>query len=106
MTPHELALKMNVSDGTISQYRKKDGNDPKIGRVAQIANILQVNPVWLLGFNGVEPDYLPMFRKGTQEDIDVMNGYQTADERTKDNICAILGIKRANTDSGLSKVAN
>lgn len=103
MTPHELAVAMNVTDGTISQYRKTDGSDPKIERVAKIAEILQVNPVWLLGFSGVDPDYPPCFRKATQEDVDVINGYISADDKTKDNICAILGVKRANIGSRLSK---
>lgn len=103
--PHDLAVKMGVTDGTISQYRKEDGIDPKIDRVAIISNILQVNPVWLLGYS-VPMIFEPQLRKPTQEETDLLSAYADASDEKKDIICGILGIKRANTDSDLSKVAN
>ena len=103
--PHDLAVKMGVTDGTISQYRKEDGIDPKIDRVAIIANILQVNPVWLLGYS-VPMIFEPKLRNPTQEEQDVLAAYLDASDEKKDIICGILGIKRANSDSDLSKVAN
>lgn len=104
MKPHELAVKMGVSDGTISQYRKEDGIDPKIDRVAIIANILQVNPVWLLGYS-VPMILEPQLRKPTQEELDIIERYNESDESTKKAVCAILGLTRSNTDSDLLKAA-
>lgn len=98
MRPHELAVKMGVTDGTISQYRDENGIDPKIDRVAIISNILQVNPVWLLGYS-VPMIFEPKLRNPTQEELDVLSAYLDASEEKKEIICGILGIKRANTDS-------
>ena len=103
MTPHELAVKMNVTDGTISQYRKEDGIDPKIDRVSLIAKILQINPVWLLGYS-VPMLFEPKLRNPSQEELDLLSAYLNASEEKKDIICSILGIKRANIDSNSLEV--
>lgn len=103
MTPHELAVKMGVTDGTISQYRKEDGIDPKIDRVAIIANILQINPVWLLGYS-VPMTFEPKLRKPTQEELDILSAYLSASEEKKNIICDILGVKREKSDSNSLEV--
>ena len=103
MTPHELAVKMGVTDGTISQYRKEDGIDPKIDRVAIIANILQINPVWLLGYS-VPMTFEPKLRKPTQEELDILSAYLSASEEKKNIICDILGVKMEKSDSNSLEV--
>lgn len=46
--PVELAEKLGVTEGTISQYRKGT-TKAKSDRLYEIALILEVNPVWLMG---------------------------------------------------------
>lgn len=99
----DLARKTGFSENTISQYRKS--TTPDIERVADLANALQVNPVWLLGYN-VEPYYDPDVRGLSKEETAVLYAYDNADEITQGNICAILGIKKQNTPLQSSKVAN
>lgn len=99
----DLARKTGFSENTISQYRKS--TTPEIERVADLANALQVNPVWLLGYN-VEPYYDPDVRGLSKEETAVLYAYDNADEITQGNICAILGIKKQNTHSQSSKAAS
>lgn len=99
----DLARKTGFSENTISQYRKS--TTPDIERVADLANALQVNPVWLLGYN-VEPYYDPDVRGLSKEETAVLYAYDNADEITQGNICAILGIKKQNTPLQSSKAAN
>ena len=96
---------MGVSDGTISQYRDENGIDPKIDRVAKISNILQVNPVWLLGYS-VPMEFEPRFRKPTQEELDLISAYHDLSEDQKDVIRGALNLDKKNTPSDLSKAAN
>lgn len=103
MKPVELARKTGFSENTISQYRKS--TTPEIERVADLANALQVNPVWLLGYN-VEPYYDPDVRGLSKEETAVLYAYDNADEITQGNICAILGIKKQDTHSQSSKAAS
>ena len=46
--PVELAEKLGVTEGTISQYRKGI-TKPKSDRLYEMAQILDVDPVWLMG---------------------------------------------------------
>lgn len=46
----DLANSLGISQSTISQYRS-GYSTPKKDRMLEIANILNVNPSWLLGFN-------------------------------------------------------
>ena len=93
MRPHDLAIEMGVTDGTISQYRDENGIDPKIDRVAKISNILQVNPVWLLGYS-VPMEFEPRFRKPTQEELDLISAYHDLSDEKKDVVCDILHINK------------
>jgi len=105
MRPHDLAVKMGVTDGTISQYRDENGIDPKIDRVAIISNILQVNPVWLLGYS-VPMEFEPKLRKPTQEELDLLSAYNDLSEEQKDMIRGALNLNKKNTSFDLSKAAN
>lgn len=53
MKPIELAEKLGVSRGTISQYLN-GRNEVKQERLLKIAKILGVNPAWLLGISDVK----------------------------------------------------
>lgn len=48
ITPAELAKKLNISEATISNYRKGK-YEPKQRRLDQISQILNVNIPWLMG---------------------------------------------------------
>lgn len=50
MKPVELSKLTGLSEQTISQYRS-GYSKPKKERLALIANILGVNPTWLMGLN-------------------------------------------------------
>lgn len=54
MKPIDLAKKMDISRGTISQYLSGVCK-PKTDRIYQMSQILHVSPAWLMGFD--EPDY-------------------------------------------------
>ena len=56
MKPVELSKLTGLSEQTISQYRS-GYSKPKKERLALIANILGVNPTWLMGLN---VDMFPM----------------------------------------------
>lgn len=56
MKPVELSKLTGISEQTISQYRS-GYSKPKKERLALIANILGVNPTWLMGLN---VDMFPM----------------------------------------------
>lgn len=107
--PVDLAKKTGLSENTISQYRKTVS--PDIDRVAILANALQVNPVWLLGYN-VEPYYEPDVYGLSEEDKAVLYAYDNANETTQENICSILHLSKSmfgggyESNLGLSKVAN
>lgn len=52
--PVDLAQRAGLSEATISQYRSGYAK-PKEDKVAKIADVLKVNPAWLMGLN-VPPD--------------------------------------------------
>lgn len=60
--PVELAEKLGVTEGTISQYRKGT-TKAKSDRLYEIAQILDVDPVWLMGVD------VPMSKKDRMKDI-------------------------------------
>lgn len=60
--PVELAEKLGVTEGTISQYRKGT-TKAKSDRLYEIAQILDVDPVWLMGVD------VPMTKKERIKDI-------------------------------------
>lgn len=50
MKPIELSEKTGISESTISQYRSGYAK-PKDDKLVVISNVLNVNPVWLMGLN-------------------------------------------------------
>ena len=60
--PVELAEKLGVTEGTISQYRKGT-TKAKSDRLYEIAQILDVDPVWLMGVD------VPMTKQERIKDI-------------------------------------
>jgi transcriptional regulator with XRE-family HTH domain len=60
--PVELAEKLGVTEGTISQYRKGT-TKAKSDRLYEIAQVLDVDPVWLMGVD------VPMTKKDRIQDL-------------------------------------
>lgn len=104
MRPKDLATRTGLSEATISQYRN-GYTEPKTDKLALIARVLNVNPTWLLGLN-VPIEMQITSRELSDEERELIIAFNSASIDTQNAVCAILGIKRANTDSNLSKAAN
>ena len=104
MRPKDLATRTGLSEATISQYRN-GYTEPKTDKLALIARVLNVNPTWLLGLN-VPIEMQITSRELSDEEREIIIAFNSASIDTQNAVCAILGIKRANIDSDLSKVAN
>lgn len=50
MLPIDLARRAGIDKGSISKYLKGDVL-PKQSRIAAMANVLNVSPAWLMGYN-------------------------------------------------------
>lgn len=55
LTARELANKSNISEASISRYLSGK-LVPKQGTIQALAKALEVDPVWLLGYDPVTPD--------------------------------------------------
>ena len=97
MRPKDLAMRTGLSESTISQYRS-GYTEPKTDKLALIARVLNVNPTWLLGLN-VPIEMQITSRDLSDEERELITAFNSASIDTQNAVCAILGIKRANTDS-------
>lgn len=55
MTARELAIKANISEASISRYLSGKLS-PKLDSIQLLAKALNVDPVWLLGYDPVVPE--------------------------------------------------
>lgn len=85
----DLAHRLGVSESAISQYRSGYAV-PKSQRTADIAAILRVDPVWLMGMD--VPMEVKQPRDLTPLDRDILNAYDRADPVTQANILLLLGV--------------
>ena len=97
MRPKDLATRTGLSEATISQYRN-GYTEPKTDKLALIARVLNVNPTWLLGLN-VPIEMQIASRDLSDEERELITAFNSVSIDTQNAVCAILGIKRANTDS-------
>ena len=86
--PVELARRLGIKESTISQYRS-GYSKPKRNRLVEIANVLMVDPSWLMGLD------VPMLRRSTR------GGELTKEEEAieLDVINASMLIERMNPDN-------
>ena len=103
MRPKDLATRTGLSESTISQYRS-GFTEPKTDRLALIARVLNVNPTWLMGLD-VPVELNIATRDITSEERDLITAYNRATPDIQSAVCAVLGLKKSDTDSGLSKAA-
>ena len=75
MTARELATKAKISEATISRYLSGKLS-PKIDSIQALAKALNVDPVWLLGYDPVVPEHdtLPGggFHGGESNELNVL----------------------------------
>lgn len=77
--PVELAEKLGVTEGTISQYRKGT-TKAKSDRLYEIAQVLDVDPVWLMGVD------VPMTKKERIQDLIKYYASPTMEEIEEDEM--------------------
>lgn len=94
MKPAELAQRTGISDSTISQYRS-GYSKPKDERLVLIANVLQVDPAWLMGID------VPMVPASNLTSVElspheaaIIKAYRNASDDIQVAVCAVLGIKK------------
>ena len=104
MKQEELANASGVSKASISQYINGSHSPSNISS-GKLASVLQVNPLWLMGFDvpkyepaSIVPDSLSF------EEITLLNAYRSSSEEIKTATCAVLGITRKKESSDLSKI--
>jgi transcriptional regulator with XRE-family HTH domain len=104
MKQEELANASGVSKASISQYINGSHSPSNISS-GKLASVLQVNPLWLMGFDvpkhepaAIVPDSLSF------EEITLLNAYRSSSEEIKTATCAVLGITREKESFDLSKI--
>lgn len=86
MLPIDLARRSGIDKGSISKYLKGDVL-PKQSRIAAMANVLNVSPAWLMGYN------VPMER----DEIDLNKLSDTNLARLKAYYDALIDSQNGNT---------
>lgn len=82
----DLAKRLGVTEGTISQY-KKGLTSPKAERLGQMARILNVNPVWLMGLD------VPMEREElTKDERSIIDAYRKMSHDQQKLVCQMCGV--------------
>lgn len=104
LRPIDLAKRTGLSESTISQYRSGYAV-PKTDRIALIASALNINPVWLLGYS-VPIELQVSSRELSNEERAIIDAYNSSTPDIQSAVCAVLGIKKDDITSNLSKVAN
>lgn len=89
----DLAKRFHVSRSTISQY-VSGTVVPKRDRLVLIADALNIDPLWLMGYD------VPIERQNvvtsdlTQDEAHVISAYRNASDEIKTAVKAVLGVKR------------
>lgn len=100
MIPQELANASGVNKASISQYINGSHIPSNISS-GKIASVLNVNPLWLMGFNAPKHEG-PAANVPTAEEQALITAYRSASNDTKNAVCAVLGISREKESSTLS----
>lgn len=89
-----FADKTGLSKASVSLY-VSGKNLPGNITAAHIAEIFDVNPVWLMGFD-VPKDPSALYPEDyTYHEKDLIRAYRRSSDEIKNAVCAVLGIKRA-----------
>ena len=89
----DLAKRFHVSRSTISQYVNGQVI-PKRDRLVLIADALNINPLWLMGYD--VPIDVQNFDSDdlTQDERHIIKAYRNASEEIRAAVRAVLGIKK------------
>ena len=89
----DLAKRFHVSRSTISQY-VNGAVVPKRDRLVLIADVLNIDPLWLMGYD-VPPERQNVVTSDlTQDEARVISAYRNASEEIKTAVKAVLGVKK------------
>ena len=100
----EVSEKTGISQSTLSQYLS-GYSTPKPDRLGKIAEALDVDYTWLLGFRvpmdtmcfASEEDYEAWEKQNpylTEEELDIIHAYKRANNDIQNAVCAVLGVRR------------
>lgn len=92
MSPVELHRRTGISESTISQYRSGYA-EPKKKKLQIIAEALDVNPTWLMGFDVPIIPEKRAAKMPPKKENDIADAYEKADEKTKRAIRIMLGLE-------------
>ena len=97
-TQQDLSNKSGVSKSSISHY-VNGSNEPGNKSAYAMANVLGVNPLWLMGIDApMAPESL--IKEMTETETNIVLAFRNASSDTQAAVCAVLGVKR---DTELSK---
>lgn len=89
----DLSKRFKVSRSTISQYLS-GAVIPKRDRLVLIADALNINPLWLMGYDvPLEPQKVDTSDL-TREESAVILAYRNSSDEIKSAVKAVLGIKK------------
>ena len=100
----EVSEKTGISQATLSQYLS-GYSTPKPDRLGLIADALDVDYAWLLGFrvpmNSIhfssmeDSDYWNEHNPSlNEEELDIIHAYRNANNDIQNATCAVLGVRR------------
>lgn len=93
ISQQELANRSGINKSSISHY-VNGSHEPGNKAAYAMANALDVNPLWLMGIDGVSP---VMQQSVTLEvsnfESQLIHAFRNASEDTQNAVCAVLGIK-------------
>lgn len=107
LKPIELAERTGISQSTISQYRS-GYSKPKDKRLVKIAEVLNVDPAWLMGLD------VPMIKRDDVKKSRQLDGYYINDETAQiaqeifenEEIRALLDLARKSAPEDIKTAYN
>lgn len=102
LTKKDLASKVHVADSTIMRYEKGQINKIKMPIIEAIANVLEVNPLWLLGKSNVQSinSFLNTISQNnlclSENEKDLIKKYRALSPAGKATVDAVINVQYAN----------
>lgn len=88
MTQEELAARVGYKSKSAIQKIEKGVNELRQEKIADFARALATTPLYLMGWVDEKAPELSL------EELNILLAYREAGDETKNNICAILRVKR------------
>ena len=101
--PVDLAKKAGLSEQLISQYRS-GRSAPKREKLISLSKALDVNPVWLMGYNvPMDVEKTSSNIELTVEEIGIIEKYRDASDMEKEMVKRVLKYAELFKNGGLKK---